>query len=197
VSTPIAIALIALAGAIGSAVISGVIGTLLGSYLQRRSIEHQISFASLHERRAGVIDHLYKLVVKAQRELPLWIRRDDREHANEQGTKWLDAMSELDEYYREHALWLDNGSRRKVEIFLKEIARLAQEAGELALSEDLPEYGDPASFRERVRENPELGQAYLESFHRSRESRERISDELDAVREALENEFRRILGSAR
>jgi hypothetical protein len=196
-STPTVIALIAAASALGSAVISGVIATLLGSYLQRQSIEHQISFASLHERRAGVIDHIYKLVVRAQRAFPLWMHRRDSEDLNKRGEAWLDAMGDLDHYYQEHALWLDDGSRQQLDHFLKEATRLAYEVIKLAKSEELAEYGDLDAFREQIGENPELAVAFVESLETSIATRKRISDELDTVREALGSEFRRLLGAAK
>jgi hypothetical protein len=205
-------AVIALTAAISSP-ISVVIGTLLGSYLQRQSIEREIRYAKFHERRVDAIDALYQLVVKAQRAFPFWIPGGNLQSLTEQEEHWLDAIMELDHHYQENALWLDQDSHEKMQDFLSEATRLVGEVMQRAKSEDRAEYGvfgaliaqfeeDPEisvldALGAQFKEDPDVGRAFMESFRAMIESHKRISGELDAVREALGKEFRRILSAAK
>ncbi len=122
-STPLTVALIAAASAVGSAVISGIIGTVLGSYLQRRSIEHEIRFSRLYERRAEVIEHLHELLGDAQKAFEDWTRPG---HLNS-GQKmyaWVRVLGKFETHYKQHRLWLDDRLIGRLDHFLEECHRL-------------------------------------------------------------------------
>jgi len=78
----------------------------------------QIHYAKFHESRAGVLEELYRLVVEARRAFPLNAPIPALEKINEQGNKLLVALGDLQRYYEEKVLWLDDEIKHPLDRFL-------------------------------------------------------------------------------
>jgi hypothetical protein len=185
-------AVAAIYGALVGGAIAGafsLLGTLLAYRLQRRSIEHQVRYAALHERHANVLGHLHGLVVMAERTFPAWALPGSAESLNKIMGKWMDAMRELDYYYREHALWLDRSVCDRLDTFLEEYTGLAEEMTKVVVSEELPDAGDP-DILTQLKQDPEIGAAYVENFEAVMGNRQRMRAAVAEIREGLANEFR-------
>jgi len=179
--------------AAGSAIISSIIGTVLGSYLQRGEAEHEISFSRLHDRRATVVENLYKRAVAVKRAFPIFIKPGDKDRLNEKLGVLIEAQSDLTQYYEEHRIWLDDESRKRLDTFSNELMDLALDVGNLTLSGELEEYADVDDLRERSKADPEYGAAFVEKFGAAIEERKRIIDALNTLIDGLDAEFRRLL----
>lgn len=193
------VALIAAASAVTSAVISGIIGTTLGSYLQRRSTEHQISYSRLHERRADVVEALYKHAVAVKRAMPVWAAPGDADDLNERLGVLIEKQGDMARYFEDHRLWLDEGTRQRVDAFVHSITDLAYDSGNLALYGDMNEYADIDSdeLRRRAKEDPEFAATFAERFDTSMEERKKIMRALDDLIDGLMAEFGRLLRGER
>jgi hypothetical protein len=170
-SDPVLIALIAAAGAISSAVISGVIGTLLGSYLQRRGREHAIRYERLHEQRAEVMAHL---------------------HAS------LFDLNEVRRYYVQHSLWLDEEISEKLDAFLKKIYDICDEFSVVGWALGLAGFEEAGNREERKSRQEAYEEEFGGQFPSRGWLRldDRVRGEVPQLRQVLRSEFREIVGVA-
>lgn len=171
-------------------VFGSIIALVVGTLLERRRTEHQIHYARLHERRAEIIEQLYKLVVEAQHAFPVWSYRGIPKD-EDTGMEWIEAMGNLSRYYEDHSIWLEQDLGGELQCFLEEHTRLGEEMGELLKSEDLPNYA--GHTKEELIKDPELREAHSKALRSALSNRQQMKEELDSLRDKLGDEFRKIL----
>ena len=169
-------------------------GVWFGSRLQRQSVVRQIHYAKLHESRAGVLEELYRLVVEARRAFPLNVPIPAPEKIDEQGYKFLVAWGDLRRYYEEKELWLDDEIKHPLDRYLEETETLLVQFGEVSFSLPLDfRTLSPEDMREMPKKDPEAAGRFAAGVEEIIKERKRIAGELEALRAAVETEFRKTL----
>lgn len=154
----------------------------LKNQLQLRSIEHQVQFSRLHERRAETIAKLYELLVEA-----LWAAESFLSPAEWVGEpskkeKHVTAMNKLVDtfrYFDQHKIYFDEELCESLEKLLRETRRLVIEFG-VWVGFDEHSLTDQSAKQKQ--------EAWLANW-------QAIQKDIPEARRQLEHKFREILGS--
>lgn len=154
----------------------------LKNQLQLRSIEHQVRFSRLHERRAETIAKLYELLVEA-----LWAAESFLSPAEWVGEpskreKHVTAMNKLVDtfrYFDQHKIYFDEELCESLEKLLRETRRLVIEFG-VWVGFDEHSLTDQSAKQKQ--------EAWLANW-------QAIQKDIPEARRQLEHKFREILGS--
>jgi hypothetical protein len=94
-----------------------------------------------------VIEEMFRLVIKARRAFLLWITPGDRRQQSEESERFLEALGELQCYHEEKALWVDDLTKQKPDVFLEETRGFMAKAADLTMIDLLFEhnYVDPST----------------------------------------------------
>lgn len=154
----------------------------LKNQLQIRSIEHQVRFSRLHERRAETIAKLYGLLVEAlwAAEIFLspigWVGEPS---IKEKHTSAMNKLVDAFRYFDQHKIYFDEDLCESLEKLLRETRRLVIEFGVWV------GFDDASLSNDSVKQKQE---AWLKNW-------QAIRNDIPEARRQLENKFRSILGS--
>lgn len=155
----------------------------LKTELQLKTIEHQVRFSRLHERRAAVIaelnGHLVEALWEAENFLsPMeWAGEPDKKEKHHVA---MNKLAELYRYFDKHRIYLPVELCASLEQLIREVRRLVIEFGVFARVPD-------ESLNLETREKKE--KAWNSGW-------EAIKNQVPLAREKLEDEFRSLLGAA-
>jgi hypothetical protein len=159
----------------------------LRSQLQQSTLEHQVRFSKLHERRASLIEKVYARLVDARLEGKRFIVTDAY---NTDQKQQLEAMQRIRETMRKVAILID---RHRI-YFPEHICKLLQKLSD-SMSHHVIATGvyAPLDPQQSV---PENQQTLISEKHDVllRAYKAFFSDDIPAATKALEDEFRNLLG---
>jgi hypothetical protein len=147
--------------------------------LQLAAVEHQVRFSRLHDKRAKVLAELYRLLVAAywsasEFTSPLqWADADRRA----QYAAALNATAAYFRFFDQHRIWLPRELCQPLERFAKELRTPTLRLG---------------AYLQFERLNERTAQEQLEAWDKCWQA---VSDEIPKLREAIEDEFRNLLGA--
>ncbi len=148
--------------------------------LQLTAIEHEVTFTGLQQKRAEVIAELYKLLVKAYWEAESFTSPMEWAGEPSKKEKYITANNAIVDYFRffdQHRIYLSTGLCEQLESFAKEIREPVIRFGAWVRHESLS--GQAAQ---------DMNDAWDNSWHK-------VRDEVPKLRQAIEREFRALLGS--
>ena len=154
----------------------------LKSDLQIRSIEHQVRFSKLHEKRAVVIAELYEHVVVALREAESFLSPMEWAGEPNKKEKYREAINKLVDLYRffdKHQIYLPNQLCANLEGLVKATRWNVTKFGVWV------DYNDASLSPQSVKEKLEAWDTAWDALQK----------EVKLARTALENEFRSLLGA--
>lgn len=155
----------------------------LKNELQIRTIEHQVRFSRLHEKRAAVIADLYGLLVEALWEAESFLSPMEWAGEPNKKEKHQQAMNKLVELYR----YFD-----KHRIYLPHEVCVSLEALVQKVRSQVINFGVWVGY-----ENYELtGDSHKQKNEAWNSGWDAIKNQVPIARESLETEFRSLLGSA-
>lgn len=155
----------------------------LKNELQLKTIEHQVRFSRLHEKRADVIAELYGSFVEALWEAESFLSPMEWNGEPNKKEKHVTAMNKLTEFYRyfdKHRIYLPVELCGSLEQLVMEIRSLVINFGVFV---DFHEYSLNDSTQREKREAWSAGW-------------KAIKNQVPLARQSLENEFRSLLGAA-
>jgi len=150
------------------------------SEIRATAFEHEVRFSKLHERRAEVIAEIYKLLVKVAWESERlsqafqWAGDPPR---SEKYNSTIDAIAAYFRYFDQHRVFLPEALCRELDGFARKVRAPAIGYGV---------YLDIEGPTPRTKEETEQARVALQHF---------VTADVAAMRGAIENEFRRLLGS--
>ena len=153
----------------------------LKSELELKSIEHQVRFSRLHEKRADCIAKLYSLLVESLWEAESFLTLVEWNGEPSKKEKHITAMNQLVKtfrYFDKHRIYFNDDMCQSMESMLRETRRLMIEFGIWV------QY-DPATLTERSAK--EKHETWVKNY-------ETFKNEIPKEMRKLENEFRTILG---
>jgi hypothetical protein len=145
--------------------------------LQLQTIEHQVRFSRLHEKRASVIAELYGYLVEALWEAESFLspmRSPGDPNMKEMYDQTMDKFVELYRYFDKHRIYLPEEICTSLQNLIQKVRFQVIEVGVRAKSATLPL-------------TSEMMDAWDLAF-------EAFKKEVPAARSSLENEFRSLLG---
>jgi len=151
----------------------------LRSALQIAAVEHQVRFSKLHEKRAEVIAELYKKLVQACWAGQSFVSWLQMEGGLTQEEKYVAAMNDLRTlwvFFEGHKIYLAEALCTSLGTFINDVRR------------PLIEFG---TFVQIKNPTPETAQQHMDTWIRVGEI---FDSKIPKAREALEREFRGILG---
>lgn len=152
----------------------------LKNELQFRTIEHQVRFSRLHEKRADVIANLYELLADALREAELFLSPTSAAKQPDENTQLFPAEEKLLQLYR----YFDNHKIYLPSLLCDSLKQLIEE-----VKTHVTTYA--------VHLDPIDGSTGQENREARRTALKAIQGHVVAARISLENEFRSLLGAAR
>ncbi|MGZ5008228.1 MAG: hypothetical protein ACXWE9_05665 [Methylobacter sp.] len=155
----------------------------LKNELQLKTIEHQVRFSRLHEKRADVIAELYGFFVEALWEAESFLSQFEWNGEPNKKEKHITAMNKLAELYRyfdKHRIYLP------VEL-CSSLEQLVIEVRALVIN-----FGVYVDFHEDSL-NDSIQQEKREAWNAGWKA---IKNQVPLARQSLENEFRSLLGAA-
>jgi hypothetical protein len=153
----------------------------LKNELQLSTVEHQVRFSRLHEKRAEVIADLYGLLVEALWEAESFLSPMEWAGEPAKKEKHQTAMSQLVKLYRyfdQHRIYLPRGVCASLEKLISEVRSQVINFGVYV------NFGDSSINEEFDRNKREAWASGWRS----------IKNEVPLARNSLENEFRALLG---
>jgi cation transport regulator ChaB len=155
----------------------------LKNELQVRTIEHQVRFSRLHERRASVIAELYGHLVEALWEAESFLSPMEWAGEPNKNEKHQNAMNKLVELYRhfdKHRIYLPPEVCASLEALIRDVRSQVINFGVWVRYEDHELTGDS-----HVRKNDAWDSGW-----------KAIKNQVPIARRSLEEEFRTLLGAA-
>jgi len=155
----------------------------LKNQLQLSTIEHQVRFSRLHEKRAEVIAELYGLLVEALWEAESFLSPLEWTGEPDKKEKHRTAMNQLVKLYRyfdQHRIYLPQEICASLERLIDEVRSQVVNFGVYV------DFGKSAI-------NEEFDRKKLDAWNSGWKS---IKKEVPVARQSLENEFRVLLGHA-
>lgn len=153
----------------------------LKSHLQLTATEHQVRFSKLHEKRAEVIDEVYVRLVEARMEGKRFIVTDayitDHQQQKEAWRKTAARMEEVSVFIQKHRIYLPERICELLQKVIDEMSRHVAAAGIYAPLNP--------QVQEMIAEQHEALMKAYDAF---------FSESIPAATEALEDEFRKLLG---
>jgi len=149
----------------------------LRSELRVAAHERETVFSRLHDRQAGVVAELYKLLIEARAaftEFMRVLRLDDGSTEEERAHRAQDAFAAFQEYFRTHAIFLDESLCEKIDGAL----RLLWDKG--------MEFAAHAQLRERSFHR-DLGDGQFKAW-------KELDTRLPEIQKDIEERFRTLLG---
>ncbi len=149
--------------------------------LEKATIEHQVRFSKLHEKRAEVIAELYSLLVQAYWDISNFVSPMQSSGEPSQYEKYATAMNAVADFYRffdKRKIYLPEKSCAQVDEFVREMRNKAIGFGVYAKYED--EQLPAGSIKEKL-------DAWTEAWGY-------LEKKVPEAKSALENELRSILG---
>jgi hypothetical protein len=150
--------------------------------LQLSATEHEIRFRRLDEQRACVVADMYKLLVKAYWEAESFTNPIELAGEPDKKEKYATAQVAIADYYRffeRHKIYLSPELCANLESFAQELRRCVLKFGVWVGYEHLP---DQAADRK------------IDDWN---SAWKRVREEIPRLREAIETEFRGIIGTNR
>jgi hypothetical protein len=169
-------------GFLGRSVVKSVLAKDLEEFkakLALTTVEHQVRFSTLHEKRAEVLAELYKLLVRAVREAETFAFPVEMSGEPDRKQKFVNAFNSNNEYLRffdEHRIYVSTELCTSLEEFGR---RLRAPTIRLGVSDQW--------------EHPNKSSA-KEAFQAWRAAWESVEKEVPPLRRALEEEIRVLLG---
>jgi len=176
-------ALLLVLGFLGRSLFGLVLAKDLEAFKSRLAIsvvEHQVTFAALHARRAEVLSELYKTLVRAVLESSRYANPVEMSHEPDRKQKFVNAMNAttaLFLYFDENRIYLPPLLCDQLEQF---VGKLRVPTATLGVHEQW-EQGENGPRRERTK-------AWIAAWHS-------VEKEIPPLRRALEAEFRKMLGA--
>ena len=155
----------------------------LRNELQLRTIEHQVRFSRLHEKRADVIAELYGHLVEALWEAesflsPMeWVGEPNKKEKHQ---KAINKLVELYRYFDQHRIYLPPEVCASLEALVQNVRSQVIKFGVWVRYEDYELTGDSHTKK---------SDAWDSGW-------DAIKNQVPMARESLENEFRSLLGAA-
>jgi hypothetical protein len=155
----------------------------LKNELQLRTIEHQVRFSRLHEKRAAVIAELYGYLVEALWEAesflsPMeWAGEPNKKEKHQQA---MNKLVELYRYFDKHRIYLPPGVCASLDALVQDVRSQVIKFGVWVRYEEHELTGDSHTKK-------------LDAWNSGWDS---IKTKVPVARESLENEFRTLLGAA-
>jgi len=175
-------ALLLVLGFLGRSLFGVVIAKDLEAFKSRLAItaaEHQVTFAALHARRAEVVSELYKLLVRAVLEASRFANPLEMSHQPDRKQKYVNATNATTAFYLyfdENRIYLPTPLCDQLDQFA---SKLHVPTVTLGFHEQYEQgQGDPQNERTK---------AWVAAWHS-------VEKEIPPVRQALEAEFRKMLG---
>lgn len=149
--------------------------------LEKSTIEHQVRFSKLHEKRAEVIAELYGLLVQAYWDISSFASPMEWAGEPDKKEKYVTAMNASADFYRffeKHKIYLPEVLCLQIDEFAQEMRKKAIGFGVYVKYDDdkIPEH------------------TYEQKHHKWAEAWEYFDKHAPEARSALENELRNILG---
>ena len=151
--------------------------------LEKATIEHQVKFSKLHEKRAEVIAELYSLLVQAHWELSSFVSPMEWVGEPNKQEKYVTAMNSVADFYKyfdKHRIYIPEELCGQIDEFVQEMRKKAIGFGVYVKYDD-------AALPERAMEQKH--QAWTGAW-------EYFEQKVPEAKAALENELRGILGDA-
>lgn len=101
-----------------TAIVTLVIGLMLGYFFRTRGDEKQIRYTRLYEQRATILAGLSEKLYKLHNSLKLWtspLQTGGEEEMKRKRGVVADAFNEFSDYYYSNSLWLDDETGGKIE----------------------------------------------------------------------------------
>lgn len=177
-------AVLLILGFLGRSLINNALSKDLEKFkgqLQLAATEHEITFRRLHERRAEVVADLYRLLVEATWEAESFANPVEFTDEPDKKQKYIAAQNAIAAYFRffdQHRIYLSPDLCNTLEKFAREIR------------EPVLRFGMWVRY-----ENPE-GQTAILKNDAWDAAWKKTKEEIPKLREAIEKEFRVLLGSS-
>jgi pyrroloquinoline quinone (PQQ) biosynthesis protein C len=169
--------------------LTGVVVYLLQLRWQERMEKRLTRFSKLHERQAEVIARLYGLLVEVQSDLSSCayaVSDTAEDFTREKLEERLDATEQSTEafwnYFERHQIYLPQSLTERIGRLYRDSLRVYATGRQIEISQALMESSDNYSDREQYNQ-------YLEELPRI------VEEEIAPLKEDIEREFRRLLGS--
>lgn len=153
----------------------------LKNSLKLIAVEHEIRFKRLHEKRAEVLDELYAHLAEAVYLTRSFVSIMEWVGDKSKQDKYLEAMQKIVEFYRyfdRHRIYLTDEQCELIDAF---VDRLREPSIEFSFYLDVPKFN-----QEMLKEKSKVW----------REAWESVEKKVPPARQALEDEFRKMLGVA-
>jgi hypothetical protein len=176
-------ALLLVLGFLGRSLLSHTLDKDLEKFkgqLQLTAMEHEIRFGRLHVKRAEVIAELYKLLVKATWEAESFTSPIERAGEPDKKQKYISAINAIAEYYRffdQHRIYISPNLCAKLESFAEKLRAPVKRFGLWVTQEHLADMAPKEKF-----------DAWWSAW-------ESVKNDVPELRAAIEEEFRKLLGS--
>ena len=149
--------------------------------LEKATIEHQVRFSKLHEKRAEVIAELYSLLVQAYRDISSFVSPMEWAGEPNKQEKYATAMNCVADFYRyfdKHRIYIPEDLCAQIDEFVQEMRKKAIGFGVYV------RYEDDAMPAHAIEKKHEAWTSAWEYFEQK----------VPEAKSALENELRGILG---
>ena len=149
--------------------------------LQLQTIEHQVRFSRLHEKRASVIAELYGYLVEALLEAENFLHpiQDPVEGKKERYDQAMNKLVELYRYFEKHRIYLPEEICTSLQDLIQKVRFQMIKSGVWA------RYWDHLHSEDSRKQMMEAEDSAREAF----------TNEAPVARRSLENEFRSLLGA--
>lgn len=170
-------------GFLGRSIVSHVLGKDLEKFkvqLQLSTVEHEIRFRRLHEKRAEVVADLYRLLVQAYWEAESFTNPVEWAGEPDKKEKLIVAQNAVAEYFRffdQHRIYVSPQLCQRLEAFAREIREPVLRFGAWVRYECLT---DQAAMKK----NDAWDAAW-----------KKVREDVPKLRVGIENEFRAIIGA--
>lgn len=154
----------------------------LKNELQLRTIEHQVRFSRLHEKRAEVIAELYGYLVEALWEAESFLSPMDwagEPTKKEKHAQAINKMVELYRYFDKHRIYLPPEVCDSLHLLITNVRSQVNKFGVWV----------------RLDDRDLSGESYTKKSEAWDSGWDAIKNEVPVARESLENEFRSLLGA--